>query len=107
MVAIHFQRMGGISFFQITQGVPISCCGLNFWIFCDLQPPAPAVLPDNTNQVDITPDTGLYAGAGEKLDRVVSVHGQPKRGTHSRIVIQLIAFHAFYRRAPAVIVRPA
>ena len=72
-----------------------------------LQPPAPAVLPENPGQVVIAPRTGLYRGASEKLDRIVAVHRQRQCGANPRIFLYIIVWHIVYSFAPAVIVRTA
>ena len=53
------------------------------YVQVELQPIAPAVLPDNPGHVVITPDTGVYPGAAVKFDRVFPVQGHCERGSNS------------------------
>lgn len=69
-----------------------------------LQPASPANLPDNTGQIEIRTDSGMDAGAGEKLDRVVPVYWQRKRAAQPRIILSVIFTNIVYCCAAAVII---
>ena len=69
-----------------------------------LQSAAPAVLPNNADELELGATVGSRAGAGIYLYRVEAIHWQCEGHTSSSDGLCVIILHSVDRRAPARII---